>query len=134
MWNTKGRGVLRNTPWEMLVCWPKPNLLLLEAKVLHRVAQANLSSCCSGHFTNVQKVPAKKKLQLLPVPAAALCLCLPPTHPPARLALFVYPRPPSSRPNPNVTPPQAFLSEDGMGDLSASSCPTTTNLAGFRSF
>nr|KAF6346790.1 hypothetical protein mPipKuh1_010574 [Pipistrellus kuhlii] len=96
--NTEGRGVPRNTAWETPVCWPEPSLLIPETKALPRAVRACLSSCCSGHSTDVQKVPAKQRLQLLPAPAAALAL--PTAH---------RPPPTAHRPPPTAHRPLSLL-------------------------
>ena len=94
MWNIKARGVLRHVLWEMLLCWLEPKCLALVVKVLHSTTQAYLSNCCSGPSTNIQKVPAKENLQLLPVPAVAF-LPLSATHSSTCwLTLAIHPDPP----------------------------------------
>lgn len=84
-----GKGHSKEHTWEMLVCWPEPDLLALATRVLHRVGGPGLSDCRSGQSTNIQKVPAQKNLQTLPVLAAAFLPLSAPTQLSTRFALSV---------------------------------------------
>lgn len=134
MWNIEGRGVVRKALWEILVCWLEPNFLILVTRSFTGWPEPSyLSHCCPGQSTSIQYVPAKKHVQMLPVLAARpACVCRPRSL--LADAFSVHPERPSSGPSPDATPPQAFPSDGGMGDLSLSTHPTALNLVDLRSF
>ena len=93
MGSIKGRGVLKNALREMPARWLEPKLLTLALEVLYGTAEPTFA-------TAALPIPvASRKFQPKRTPGRSLCLlllsclCLPPTHPPARLTLSLHPKP-----------------------------------------
>ena len=93
MQSLKGRGVLKNALWGMLACWLEPKLLTWVDKVLYSMAKPTFPMAGLASLQRSRKFQAKRTSGCSLCLLWFSCLCLPPTHPPARLTLSFPPKP-----------------------------------------
>lgn len=129
-----GKGHSQERTWEMLVCWPEPDLLALATRsITGWVAWAFLTAVLASPLTS-RKFQPKRTSRCSPCLLRRSCLCLPPTQPPARFALSVQPKPPSSGPAQMSPLPKPFQVMEPGRPLALLPPTAAPNLEDLRAF